>query len=79
MSWPTKDIFAITVDGAILINVLALEEDNPPDLALRPGVFVGVLVTEAEHQLVSERVYNALSEIASIISGRRRRARADRT
>ena len=75
MTWPKKDIFAITVDGAILINVLALEENNPPELALQKGVFVGVVLTEEENKLVGERVYDALSELAAVIGGQRRRRR----
>ncbi len=72
MSWPTKDMFAVTADGAVLINVLAIDEDNPPPLALQKGVFVGIVLTEGETKLASERVYDALSELAVTISGRRR-------
>jgi hypothetical protein len=66
-------MFAVTVDGAILINILALDEDSPPPLALRKGVFVGVVLTEKEKQLLGEGVFDATSEAAAIISGKRRR------
>jgi hypothetical protein len=72
-SWPTKDMFAVTVDGAVLINVRALDESSPPPLSLRKGVFVGIALTAEETQLLSERVYDATSEAAATISGRRRR------
>jgi hypothetical protein len=75
MTWPSRDMFAVTVDGVVLVNILALEEDNPPPLALQRGVFVGVALTEAEKELVGERVYDALSELAATISGHRRRRR----
>ena len=73
--WPKRDLFAVTVDGAVLMNVLALEEEKPPELALQKGVFVGVALTQAEARLVSERVYDAMSELAATISGKRRRCR----
>jgi len=78
MTWPKRDMLAITVDGAVLVNVLAIEEDNPPPLALQRGIFVGVMLTADEQKLLAEHIYDATAEAASIISGRRRRARADR-
>ncbi len=72
MTWPKRDMFAVTVDGVVLVNILALEEENPPPLALQRGVFVGVVLTEAENKLVSERVYDAMAELAATISGKRR-------
>ncbi len=75
MSWPKRDMFAVTIDGVVLVNILALEEDNPPPLAFQRGVFVGVALTDAERELVSERVYDAMSELAATISGHRRRRR----
>jgi len=71
-------MFAVTSDGVTLINVLALNEDNPPRLALRKGVFVGVVLTEKEKTLMSERAFDAASEIAAMISGQRRRRRPRR-
>ena len=75
MTWPKRDMFAVTVDGVVLVNILALEERNPPSLALQQGVFVGVALTEEENKLVGERVYDALSELAASIGGQRRRRR----
>ena len=73
--WPKRDMFAVTVDGTVLMNVLALEEEKPPELALPKGVFVGVALAQAEARLMSERVYDAMSELAATISGKRRRCR----
>ena len=78
MTWPKRDMFAVTVDGAVLINILALDEDNPPPLALRKGVFVGVVLTEREKKLLSENVYDAMSEVAATIGAQRRRKRGRR-
>ncbi len=75
MTWPKRDLFAVTVDGVVLVNILALEENNPPPLALQRGVFVGVALTEEENKLVGERVHDAMSELAATISGQRRRRR----
>ncbi len=75
MTWPKRDLFAVTVDGVVLVNILALEEDHPPPLALQRGVFVGVALSDTEQQLASERVYDALSELAATIGGRRRMRR----
>ena len=77
MTWPKRDMFAVTVDGAVLVNILALDEDNPPSLALQRGVFVGVALTTDEQKLLAEHVYDSTAAVASIISGRRRRARID--
>jgi hypothetical protein len=68
-------MFAITSDGTLLINILALEEDAPPPLARRRGVFVGVALTKKETKLLSVRAYDATSEVAATISGQRRRRR----
>ena len=78
MSWPKRDLFAVTSDGAVLVNILALDESNPPPLALRKGVFVGVVLTEKEKKLFGERAFDAASDIASTISGQRRRRRPRR-
>ena len=72
MTWPKRDMFAVTADGAILVNILALNEKNPPRLALQKGVFVGVALTAEESKLLSENVYDAMAETAARISGQRR-------
>ena len=78
MSWPKRDMFAVTADGAVLINILALDEDNPPPLALRKGVFVGVVLTEADKKLLNENAFDAMSAVASAMCGQRRRRRQRR-
>jgi hypothetical protein len=75
MSWPKRDMFAVTVDGVVLINIPALDEDNPPPLAVRKGVFVGVALTDKERRLLYECAYDTTSEVAALISGGRRRRR----
>jgi hypothetical protein len=76
MSWPKRDMFAVTVDGQVLINILALYENDPPPLALRRGMFVGVVVTGKERQMLSEHLYDAMSALAASMAGKRRRKRA---
>lgn len=73
MSWPKTDLFAITVDGEMLINILALDEENPPPLALRRNVFVGVSLTAQEKELLSEHTYDAHSALAAAIASERRK------
>ena len=75
MSWPVRDMFAVTADGTILVNILALKEMRPPRLALQKGVFIGVALTEEETKHLSENVYDAMAETAARISGQRRRSR----
>jgi hypothetical protein len=75
MTWPKRDLFAVTVDGAVYVNILALEEKSPPPLALKKTIFVGVLLTAKEKQVLSERLYDAMSEAAAFLGGQRRRQR----
>ena len=75
MSWPTRVMFAITSDGTVLINNLALAEDSPQPLARQRGVFVGVALTKRETKLLSVHVFDAMSEVAATVSGQRRRRR----
>jgi hypothetical protein len=72
MSWPKRDLFAITADGVILVNIRALDEDNPPPLGLQKGIFVGVALTRRETKLLSEEVYDAMAAFAASRAGRRR-------
>jgi hypothetical protein len=73
VTWPKRDMFAVTADGAVLINILALEEGDPPPLARQKGVFVGVVLSETEKKLLDENMYDALSAVAANICGQRRR------
>ncbi len=68
MSWPARDMFAVTADGTILINILALKEKRPPRLALQKGIFVGVALTEVESKLLQELLYDASSDAAARIA-----------
>ena len=64
-------MFAVTADGTILINILALKEKGPPRLALQKGIFVGVALTEVESKLVQELLYDASSDAAAPNAGTR--------
>ncbi len=80
MSWPKKDMFAVTVDGKVLMNARCLEGVDLAKLAGKKGVFVGVVLQPRELRLLSEHVYDACSEAAARISGgrwkrKRRRSR----
>jgi hypothetical protein len=73
--------FAITSDGAILINVAAFAGTEDLDelvLAAKVqsrGVFVGVMLTSEEMDLAMARLDNAAAETAARIVGRRRKRR----
>jgi len=73
MTWPKKDLFAVTVDGEVLINIRALDEENPPPLALQKNVFVGVPLTPTEKKALSEQTYDAHSALAAAIASERRK------
>ena len=73
MTGPKRDMFAVTTDGVIVVNILALNEKDPPRLALQKGLFVGVALTAEESKLLGENVYDAMAETAARINGERRR------
>lgn len=79
MTWPKRHLFAVTEDGAVYVNVLALEERTPPPLAQKHTYFVGVELTRTEKALLDERLYDAMAEAAALIGGRRRKDGARRT
>lgn len=78
VSWPKKDMFAVTVDGTVLMNAAALEDVDLAELVGKKGVFVGVVLQARELRLLSERLYDATSEAAAFISGGRRKRRRRR-
>ncbi len=73
MSWPKEDLFAVTVDGRVLMNARCLDDVDLAKLVRKKGVFVGVVLQARELRLLSERLYDAYSEAAAQFSGRRRR------
>ena len=73
MSWPTRDMFAITVDGKVLINARALETEDLAKVAQEKGVFIGVPISDRDVRVLLEHVYDSCSEVAAEISSRRRR------
>jgi hypothetical protein len=75
VSWPARDIFAISVDGKVLINARAFETEDLAKLAHQKGVFIGVPISERDVRVLLEHVYDACSEVAAEISSRRRRRR----
>lgn len=73
MKWPKEDMFAITIDGKVLMSARALDDVDLAELATKKGTFVGVVLSKAEVRKLSERMYDASSEAAAFISGKRRR------
>jgi hypothetical protein len=73
MSWPKRDMLAVTADGRILLNAKALEGVDVVKLVGQKNVFVGVVLRPNEVRELSERMYDASSEAAAFIVGKRRR------
>ena len=79
MSWPTRDIFAVTIDGQVLVNAKAFENEDIRKLIKQKNVFVGVPLAPRDVKMLLEHLYDCSSEVAAMISGRRaRRARRAR-
>ncbi|HEX7600903.1 MAG TPA: hypothetical protein VF316_04830 [Polyangiaceae bacterium] len=78
MKWPKEDLFAITVDGKVLMNARALDDVDLTELATKKKVFVGVVLSKREVRKLSERLYDASSEAAAFISGGRQRKKRNR-
>lgn len=74
MSWPKEDLFAVTVDGKVLMNARCLDDVDLAELAKRKtGVFIGVVLTRGEVRELLVRMYDASAETAAFFSGKRRR------
>jgi hypothetical protein len=71
VSWPKEDMFAVTVDGKILLNAHALDGIDLAKLVKKKGVFVGVVLTGRELRKLKEHVWDGCSEAAAYISGGR--------
>ena len=79
MTWPKEDLFAVTVDGRVLMNARCLDDVDLAELAKkRTGVFVGVVLSRREMRELLMRMYDASSETAAFFSGRRRSRRGSR-
>jgi hypothetical protein len=65
-------MFAVTVDGKVLMNAHAIDDVDLAKLVKKKGVFVGVPLSKKEARKLSEHVYDACSEVAAFISGGRR-------
>ena len=79
MSWPKEDVFAVTADGKVLMNARCLEGADLSELAKKKtGVFVGVVLNARERRELSERIYDASSEAAAFLVGKRRKRRRRR-
>jgi hypothetical protein len=78
MSWPKEDLFAVTVDGKVLLNARCLDDADLAELARTKGVFVGVVLDKREVKELLERAYDASSEAAAFLVGTRRRRRSRR-
>jgi hypothetical protein len=75
MRWPRERLFAVTIDGKVLMNANALDDINLNELVRSGDVFVGVVLTPAEVRRVQTQFTDAASEVAAAISGRRKKRR----
>lgn len=75
MRWPRESLFAVTIDGKVLMNARALDDVDLAELALKPETFIGVVVDAEELRRVREQFTDAASEAAAAISGRRNKKR----
>jgi hypothetical protein len=66
-------MFAVTLDGKLLLNARALEGVDLSSLARRKGVFVGVPLTKGEERRLLVDMYDACSAAAATFAGKRRR------
>ncbi len=78
MSWPKEDIFAVTLDGKVLLNARALDGVDLGELAKKKNIFVGVVLTKREVRSLSESFYDASSEAAAVIVGARRKKKLNK-
>ncbi len=79
MSWPKEDLFAVTVDGKVLMNARALDDVDIAKLAGKKGVFVGVVLDKREVRELLARFYDASSEAAARIGGGHRKRKRRRS
>jgi hypothetical protein len=71
MRWPRERLFALAIDGTLLMNARALDDVSLAELAGRLDVFVGVPLGPAELARVRDQLINASSEAAALIAGGR--------
>jgi hypothetical protein len=71
-NWPREQLFAVTVDGKVLMNAQALDDADLATLATRRDVFVGVILQADEVRRLRRAIRDATSEAAASISGARR-------
>lgn len=72
-TWPRERPFAVTIDGRVLMNAMALDDVDVAELVRGGDVFIGVVLTPAEVRRLGEQFADAASEVAAAISGRRKR------
>ena len=58
-------------DGRVLLNAHALEDMDVVELVRKQNVFVGVVLRRNEVRKLTERFYDASSEAAAFIVGKR--------
>jgi hypothetical protein len=56
MTWPKADMFAVTLDGKILVNAQALEGVDIAELVRKKNVFGGVELDPNEIRQLGERI-----------------------
>ncbi len=79
IEWPRKRLFAVSIDGKVLMNARALDDVDLAELAQRPDTFVGVVLDASELRRVREQFTDAASEVAAAISGWRNKQGPRRT
>jgi len=72
-AWPREQLFAVTIDGQVLMNAMALDDVDLAELVRSGDVFIGVVLTPAEVRRLREQFTDTASEVAAAISGRRKR------
>ena len=76
-AWPRERLFAMTVDGELLLNARAIEGIDLVALVRdHPDVFVGLALRPREVRLLSKNVRDACSDAAAILGCKRRRRRS---
>jgi len=76
--WPRERLFAVTIDGKLLMNARAIDDIDLAELARRSDTFIGVILTASELRRVSKQFTDAASEAAAGIGGKRRKKKARR-
>jgi hypothetical protein len=75
VTWPPRDLFAVTLDGTLLVNARALEADPDAQVSGASTTFYGATLTRKEAQLLRAAIAEAATEAVARIDGARRARR----